>query len=379
MDEHAVALDEQVVTHAQRQQVLVAVHQPVQHDLRRQRFVLLRRQRQADFEVADVVEDTQLLASVDKVVRVKLFQEAFAVGGSAQQRTLLRDVKLGLCGVNGGHHCFFQLAIFQNATNALIRWRMCVCVCVCVCVCCLSVSPSASPSASPHLLLPCTLSSTIRHSFLSAGSLSAREAYGARDLEERLGLLAIAHEMFSMGDKRYAFQMKATEEQIKLLRLQEELEERTGEECFVDMSLSETIFNCIVMGQHRFAERVRSDFRISDARFWHIKIRALAQSGAWAELEAFSRDRKSPVGYKPFADACIRGDMPGEAAKYVTRISDATVRCRYLGRIGYWSEAADVAAKQRDPELLSYVRNNCRNSAVERKVDEIAARLGFTS
>ncbi|CAM9893714.1 unnamed protein product, partial [Sphacelaria rigidula] len=96
------------------------------------------------------------------------------------------------------------------------------------------------------------------------------------------------------------------------------LERKTGLDVFVDMSLSETLYHLIVVGATQpggskkrdglvaEASSLQKRFRVPDKRFWHIKIKALASVGDWEALRKFSNDKKSPIGYKPFALACMR-------------------------------------------------------------------------
>lgn len=59
-----------------------------------------------------------------------------------------------------------------------------------------------------------------------------------------------------------------------------------------------------------------------DKRYWYIKIKALAASGQWEALKQFANDRKSPVGYKAFAQACIEYKQPSGAVEvYIDRIT----------------------------------------------------------
>ncbi len=42
-----------------------------------------------------------------------------------------------------------------------------------------------------------------------------------------------------------------------------------------------------------------------DKRFWYIKVKALAASGQWELLRQFANEKRSPVGYKPFAQVIL--------------------------------------------------------------------------
>lgn len=73
--------------------------------------------------------------------------------------------------------------------------------------------------------------------------------------------------------KEHSFQGKGAAEWAKLRRLQTDLEAETGNACFLGLSLADTLRQCIALGNHRAAGRVRAEFKISDRRFWWIKVR----------------------------------------------------------------------------------------------------------
>ena len=55
-------------------------------------------------------------------------------------------------------------------------------------------------------------------------------------------------------------------------------------------------------------------------RFWFIKLRGLAQAGFWEVLQAFANEKKSPIGYRPFVDMCLRYGQPDQAQLYIPRV-----------------------------------------------------------
>ena len=52
------------------------------------------------------------------------------------------------------------------------------------------------------------------------------------------------------------------------------------------------------MNNLKVAEQLRKDFKVPDKRFHWIKVRALAESRNWLELERFAKSKKSPIGYE---------------------------------------------------------------------------------
>lgn len=136
------------------------------------------------------------------------------------------------------------------------------------------------------------------------------------------------------GPLGWGFAPQATEDQIKLLRLQRHLQE-DFDKPYLDLSLHDTVSNLILDGQHKRAEQLYREFKIPDKRsvlgwggltpgssravglgsggcrvlaaggtgltpvprYWWLKISALANRGDWEEMEKFSKSKKSPIGY----------------------------------------------------------------------------------
>lgn len=129
-----------------------------------------------------------------------------------------------------------------------------------------------------------------------------------------------------------SYAAKATEEQIGLLLTQRDLEISLGGQ-FVGSSVSSTIYRCILMGDSKRASKIAADFKVPDNRFWWLKVKALAELGDFDELEKFSKEKKPPIGFKPFADVCIDAGNVNEAVKYIKKISQAETRARLFIRI----------------------------------------------
>ncbi|EDV28331.1 uncharacterized protein TRIADDRAFT_20725, partial [Trichoplax adhaerens] len=154
--------------------------------------------------------------------------------------------------------------------------------------------------------------------FQKAGIYVAQSSYKTNNAEDRIDKLNEAARAFSAADRPIC--KRSTEDQINLLRLQSVMETDLGQP-FVEMSLNETAYQLIFLGRLKLADKLKKDFKIPDRRYWWIKIRALAQSRSWDELERFSKSKKSPIGYEPFVDACINSHKNAtEACKYIERV-----------------------------------------------------------
>ncbi|KAI9106064.1 Vps16, N-terminal region-domain-containing protein [Phlyctochytrium arcticum] len=94
--------------------------------------------------------------------------------------------------------------------------------------------------------------------------LELAEAFETSDIVERTRHLKIASKLLA-EDKSHAFETKMTEEQIKLLALQPQLERDTGQS-FADLSLTESISKLLVVGNASRAAKLKSDFKVPDRR-----------------------------------------------------------------------------------------------------------------
>ncbi|KAK4846180.1 hypothetical protein QYF36_014058 [Acer negundo] len=193
----------------------------------------------------------------------------------------------------------------------------------------------------------------------------------------RIKLIEKARDLFS-ETKEHTFESKAAEEHAKLLRIQHELETSTKQAIFVDSSISDTIRTCIVLGNHRAAGRVKTEFKVSEKRWYWLKVFALATIRDWDALEKFSKEKRPPIGYRPFVEACIDADEKGEALKYIPKLADPREKAEAYARIGMAKEAADAASQAKDGELLGRLKLTfAQNAAASSIFDTLRDRLSF--
>eukprot|EP00898_Chlorokybus_atmophyticus_P007460 jgi/Chlat1/7715/Chrsp66S07190 len=218
---------------------------------------------------------------------------------------------------------------------------------------------------------------------LRAGSASNRQVRGlaaiAKDLGRedvaRIKLMEKSIELYAQS-KEHAFQARSIDDAIRLLRVQKELETSTGQRVFMDSSVSDTIRTCLVMGNHKAAQRVRSEMKVPDKAWYWLKTKALANIKDWDSLRKFAAERKPPVGYMPFVEVCIDEQHPVEAAYYINKLPDLHDRAQLLARIGMYAEAAEAAAQAKDGELLSRLRASLPgNSTAVALIDKLKDKL----
>ncbi|KAJ0669793.1 putative transcription factor WD40-like family [Helianthus annuus] len=193
----------------------------------------------------------------------------------------------------------------------------------------------------------------------------------------RVKLIEKAQNLFA-ETKEHVFESKAAEEHAKLLKLQHELEASTKQPIFVDSSISDTIRTCIVLGNHRAALKVKTEFKVSEKRWYWLKVFALVTIRDWDALEKFSKEKRPPTGFKPFVEACIDADEKSEAVKYISKLADPREKAEAYARIGMAKEAAEAASQSKDGELLERLKNTLQQNTTASSIfDTLRDRLSF--
>lgn len=212
---------------------------------------------------------------------------------------------------------------------------------------------------------------------LDAGDIVISSGYRHGALATRLEQMEAGLEKYKAHGKDARFEAGSTEEQISLLKDQYfKLERRFDIGCFVDMSLSETVYNLIALGASQGQHiQVRNDqniqqgyheqrdgrhyynVRMTERHFYYVKIRALAASGQLAALRTFAFEKKSPVGYLPFIEACVSHGHVAECEVYVSRLSSLEEQFEQYVRLKLWRKAADVAFRLKDRGRMQQLRD----------------------
>lgn len=112
-----------------------------------------------------------------------------------------------------------------------------------------------------------------------------------------------------------------SDDQRKLMKMQKTLEEKYSR-AFYGLSLHDTIRELLILGDVKLAEKIKGEYKMSDKHFWCLRIEILGANYQWEELEKFSKSKKSPVGFEPFVEVCLRARSLGEARKYISKCRD---------------------------------------------------------
>ncbi|KAG5646757.1 hypothetical protein DXG03_002443 [Asterophora parasitica] len=157
--------------------------------------------------------------------------------------------------------------------------------------------------------------------------LSLDEASRIHDPDARLAAVRAAHKFFS-DDKDRAFEAKMMDESTRLLTLQQQLErESDGKVAFFGASVGETIRLCILNRLSKRADKVKSDFKVPDKRR-AICLHIYLELGDFEALDAFSKSKRSPIGYEAFVRHLVDAGHQREAMSYVARQAGLTCKER---------------------------------------------------
>ena len=145
---------------------------------------------------------------------------------------------------------------------------------------------------------------------------------------------------------------------------------------FLDQPACDTLFTLVAAGDTKKAQAIVKDFKLSDANAYYVRIRALAGQRDWAALTALSNERKPPVGYRPFAEACQAEGATIEAKKFALRLPDYDEKADMLLSLGAFTEAAEIAGKAKDVPRLQHIMETAPTPAAKDIAEKALVQLG---
>lgn len=196
-----------------------------------------------------------------------------------------------------------------------------------------------------------------------AAHAAVRQAFQRREAEERTKWLRFAKDFFGQVDsgapeaERLSMQFgsQASSDECELLKAQLALEEQSvmkrwlgSPHNFVGLSLVETLSKLIEIGETVEADNLRAQYKVSDKRYWRIKVRAFSESGNLEELNVMARHLVSPVGYEIVVEAFLKHNRHDLALPFVPKVKNPELQAVYYSRMGMENEAR--AAREQRPE-----------------------------
>jgi len=180
---------------------------------------------------------------------------------------------------------------------------------------------------------------------------SYSDSYSTGRVEARLARLVQAQQHFKRGKEELSLAM--CEENFKLIKYQSMLEEKLGK-LYVNLSLHQTLTQLLQDREVKLADKLKSEFKLSERKYLWLKVRAFGSSQQWTELANLAKSKRSAIGFLPFLDVCIQQGEKAQAAKYLGLLGQED-RLRYAMKLGALGEAAEAAFVLRDLEALARV------------------------
>jgi hypothetical protein len=175
-------------------------------------------------------------------------------------------------------------------------------------------------------------------------------------------------------DTTAVFQKQAIDDAAKLLRLQETYEKDLGAReaapgtnspSLIGLSAHDTMFQLIRQGHYKRAQKVQSEFKITDKAYTYVRLRALVAARHWTELEESAKQKKSPIGWEPFFNEVLAAGNTRVASVFIPKCTNLTVanRVDMWVKCGLFVKAGEEAFKAKDRALLEDLRSKAGGSA----------------
>jgi len=192
---------------------------------------------------------------------------------------------------------------------------------------------------------------------------AVHQVFRKREVEERTKWLRFAREDFDRCDpgapeaERSSMQFcaLASAEEADLLKAQIVLDElsiskrwQKGPHRLAGLSLVDTLSKLIEIGEVVEADNLHTKMKMSDRRYWRIKVRALSESGNWEELNMMATHRSSPVGYELVVEAFLKHGQHDLAKPFVPKVKNPELQAAYYERMGMHEEARAARAQRHE-------------------------------
>ncbi|KAM0749316.1 vacuolar protein sorting-associated protein 16 [Meredithblackwellia eburnea MCA 4105] len=203
--------------------------------------------------------------------------------------------------------------------------------------------------------------------------LALEESWAITEMSDKLAKVKAAQKAFG-EDKDCSFEAKMVDDQLKLLTFQQTLEQESPGKSFTGLSINETIRACIIGGLSKKADKVRSDFKVPDKRFWYVKMKALVEVRDWEGLETFAKSKKSPIGYEPWVEHLISTGSHRQAVSFVARCEQKN-RVELYVKTGEWVLAGQECLRKADRGQLTDLRRRCPNAVIGAELDQLLEEM----
>ena len=211
---------------------------------------------------------------------------------------------------------------------------------------------------------------------LDGANLLFAEALHQSLLQPKLDKIKLAQKLLQDSkDPTSLLYSKSHTEASQLLKLQDSLDrdlpfKTTG------LSLNQTLFLLIKSGYAKRATKIQADFRLPEKTWWHLRLRALVAKRDWGELEEYTKQRKSPIGWEPFFNEILGAGNTKLAAGFVAKCAglSAQERSEMFVKCGNIVRAGEELVRVKDVNGLEMLRGKAGAGLVG-EVDRMISQL----
>lgn len=214
---------------------------------------------------------------------------------------------------------------------------------------------------------------------IDSSELLYMQAVKEQNIDGKIDRLEDAQKNFA-EIKSKSFEAKMIEEESKLLALQEQLE-KDYDQPFVGQTVTDTIATLLRMSQNPRATKIKDEFKVPDKRYWWIRLQVLVARRDWDTLYSFATTgKKSPIGYEPFYNECIKAGSQRNAARYVSMCSniDYKKKIEMYVEVDDLRQAAMEAQKNKDVGALQGLKESSSNNittTIRSEIDTMISSL----
>ncbi|KAJ3318675.1 hypothetical protein HDU76_000757 [Blyttiomyces sp. JEL0837] len=125
---------------------------------------------------------------------------------------------------------------------------------------------------------------------------------------------------FYKEDKDRAFEYSAITDQITLLQHQANFEKDTGQK-FMDLTVSQTIFKCFILGHDNKASLVIRDMKVRKERWPWLKVQALVEQRNFEGLDKFMASVSKVITIGAVIEILVKANELHQAKLYAERLA----------------------------------------------------------
>lgn len=188
---------------------------------------------------------------------------------------------------------------------------------------------------------------------LKSLQIEIQEVGAETDALKKVQMLRALENKFANLSKSSRSDSQACSEWADLIATQCQLEESYTIEV-IGKSATDTVASLLKLSQISQAQKLSNKLGISERHFWWLRLRSLVDRREFDAMWDLGQQKKSPIGYRPFYDACYESGSMEYAAKFVELITDASTeeKVKMYIKTKHINKARELATKSKNPQIL---------------------------